>query len=209
MSRFVIKLLTAQGPFYAAYETVVDQFVSCAYSAQIDAAQVIGEDLIGEEDFGFKNTIDLRPESINEFTRCLAKLKVGESLSESEACEMYRYERFFKGTIATHQYDYPELDAQIRAWAEELNLNKKFPDDDEWKLITDHGMFPVFQDLAHHVWDKMDRFADPPTPEQNKIVGRYLSKLALMAKIAGPDKDAPAEIVDKFYAISQTRQRRI
>lgn len=207
MSSFVMKLLTSDGPFYVGYDTVIDQFVTCAYPKQIGAVEKIDGEIIDEKDFGFKETIDLRRETIHEFTRCLAKLKVGENLNESEACEMYRYERFFKATIATHQYKYPELDAQIRAWADELGLSRCFPNDDEWELISDHGMFPVFQDLTHHVQDKMERWSEPPSPEQNKLVGRYLSQLALMANIAGPGRDSPAQIVDKFYSISQTRKR--
>ena len=43
-----------------------------------------------------------------------------------------------------------------------------------------------------------------PRVAQNKLAGRYVSQLALIANLVGPDKSTPEEVVARFYEFLQT-----
>lgn len=206
MSKYVCRLLTDDGDFFVGYETVVDQFVTRAMREQKAVAMQLGEDEQVIDDPS--RIFDLRRAAIHAFTLNLAKLKDGQTLTDSEACDVDRFENFLKGTVAPHQYKYgAELAAKVLVSIVGLGLGDRFPGADWWEMVNDHAMYPAFQNAALAVrFPGLDLCEEPPTPEQNMLAGRYLGYLTEIAGLFGGGESHPVDVVNKFYQMSLMRQ---
>lgn len=203
MSQHACKILTDKGTFYVAYDTVIGQFVSLAFGSLENVSGALGR--TAPESEADENTYDVRREAIHRLVHQLSRLKKGESLVSKKACELGNFYDFLHATVAPHQYNYRQTKkAVVKDWVDELCLRDQNPEWSEWtdwEILTDGTLYPVFQDaqLKRKFGRVHQRERKRPTPEQNKIVGRYISRLAMIANIAGPGKSTPTEVIEKFY----------
>lgn len=195
-------ILTDKEIMFVAFDTTLDQFISPA-TASLNEAVTFGggfhtkasvKELV---DSAKKNVYDLRSGTIHVAVRLLAKLKCGNALSVPEACIVANFYRFLKATVAPHQYTYITLDAMVARSRNELGFDKKFPEYDDWELVTDLATYPAF--IKKDFYRRYPKTRMPcqtrTLKSQLKLAGRYVGTLAIIANIAGPGKSSPKAIV--------------
>ncbi len=204
MSRYVCKLLTDRGLRYVVFCDTSDQFVSPTFATPEGVAIALDDGSTAEECLkaAERRVYDMRREVIHDATKLLADLKLGKTLRVKEMILLDGVLSFLKATVAPHQRSYPELsDEIINEWIVELGLRKKYPDYDNYDILNDCAVYPAIEEAPQRRRIP-DSFREPrkrPTVSQNRLAGHYVSKLALIANIAGPGKATPEEVVERFY----------
>ncbi len=195
MTSTIYQIRSKAGDHYVLFESVIDQFLE----TPLPLNKFLKANGFKAEDIYIDRVLDLRPAQLQEIKTSLEALGRGETLTDDACVQMADFERFLEGTVAWHQYHYPEIESRMKSSIEELGLNAVFPDDSGvHETVTDHAMYPAFQNAAHVIrYPKLDRH-DPPTPEQNKLAARFVTELASVTGVLDPDATDPTDIVTKF-----------
>ncbi len=208
MSQYACKLLTDSGVKYVAFCDTIDQFISVVYASPEGVAQALGDGSSAEEceEAAELHVYDIRRQVIHEAAKLLSDLKLGKTLRVSEMVLLGGVLSFLEATVAPHQWDYLEIsDEVIGAWISELGLRKKYPDYDNYDILADCAVYPAIQEAPQR--RRIPQFFHEPrkrpSVSQNKLAGRYVSKLTLIANIVGPNKNTPEEVVERFYKKSK------
>lgn len=210
MSTWACKLITNEGEFFLAFNSTVNQFVSPPFSTPVELGKYAAKEwkeLSADWRKSARTTKDvyrMTKDERHRGTYLLAKMKRGEPLTDDEACEVYEFWRFLRATVADHQHDYKGTSQKVvDGWIAELGMRDQFPENWDYWDILDHASWESFQ-KTHHFRaypdaPRLDDGTTRSTPEQcAKLVGRYVSVLAMIARIAGPKKRTPVEIVNAF-----------
>ncbi len=201
MGQYFCKLLTDKGDFYMIFCSVISQFTTPAVRST--------DSRIGFEP-GEDNVFDLREKTLKKVEKLLQKLESGKSVTIPEARVLYQFNGFLDGTVADHQYNYPETsDEKLEEWVKELKLRERFPTFPARDIVKDRGLFPAFQHKVHNAYRrKRDRLSQVgrATVSQNRIAARYVRTMATIANALGPKRSDPEDIVKKFFEITQTRK---
>ncbi len=203
MSQFACKLLTNNVIRYVGFCDTIDQFISPAFASPECVAKALGG-VTAEEcrETAERHVYDMRHEVIHEATKLLSDLKLGKTLKVAEMSLLSGVLNFLEATVAPHQWDYSEISVEVvGAWISELGLRRKYPDYDDYDILMDCAVYPAIQEAPQrrHIPHAFHGPRKRPLVSQNKLAGRYVSKLALIANIVGPEKNTPEEIVAKFY----------
>ncbi len=202
MSQFACKLLTDSGVRYVAFCDAIDQFISPAFTSPECVARALGGGTAEEcQETAERHVYDMRREVIWEAAKLLSDLKLGKTLKVAEMTLLDRVLSFLYATVAPHQWDYPEIsDEVVDGWISELGLRKKYPGYDDYDILTSCAVYPAIQEASQRC--RIPNVFDEPRKRlwvsQNKLAGRYVSKLALIANIVGSDKNTPEEVVERF-----------
>lgn len=212
MSCHVCKILTSRGDFYVGYDTVVDQFCTKVAHSLEEIVEILGDDLRTCREEARKHVYDMRRTAIHNATRYISLLKLGKTLRVSEMAELGNFVKFLEATVAPHQWlsHYPEIaDTVIEGWVKELGLYDMFPGVVADEILHDKALYSAVYEAplrrSHRsVFSRISPRRRPRVAEK-KLAGRYLSQLALIANVAGPDKTPPEEIVNKYYDLLRVR----
>ncbi|MES3004749.1 MAG: hypothetical protein V4690_01400 [Patescibacteria group bacterium] len=148
-----------------------------------------------------EHVFDLRRVTIRKRLSYLTELKSGRSLTDPQAIELYELYRFLHGTVAPHQYEYPEIGRQvIERWLTEMDMRSRYPEGwDCLDILNDRVVYCTLHNpWARKQYPNTTEFSFTPTPEENKLTGLYVSRLATLGQIAGVKRLKPAEIIQKF-----------
>ncbi len=205
MSERICMLIDRSGKYYSVFESVIDQFVSPPFHH--DACAVFNTAVFNQEmiERAEKNASDLTDDKLLQAAQAIMRLKDGELPTREDVIVLDTLYRFLKGTVAPHQYIHPSIDqAVVEDWIAELGLDREFPGYDWQELLDDRALFPTFVSAAMDM-QHIPSMEEPalPTPEQNKLAGRYMSALASLSGIFPFGTLTPHEVADRFYRFSQ------
>lgn len=205
MAQYTCKLLTDRGIRYVTYDNTIDQFISYAYTSTEDVARARCDGTMAEEceEEAERHIYDMRRLIIHRATKLISDLKLGQTLQPDDMVLLSGVHKFLEATVAPQQYVYPEIsDEVIDSWIFELGLRQQFPDHNNEEILGDRALYPAIQEVRQRrdMPEFFDKPYKPPTEAQNKLTGRYLSQLAIIANIVGPNQNTPEEVVDKFYS---------
>lgn len=198
----IYALLTDNGPRYVAYDSLHDIFFTAAYVEIKHAAAAHGWTIELARKDAAENVIDMRSTAVERVERGLAVLEAGKPLSDNDALIVVGIYDFLHATVAPHQRDFPFLnDAVIERWVQELDLRTGPMSNWDTDRIVNSGALwhAVHRPCLELKYPDMpadfyqERVA--PTPAQNILAGRYLRSLAYVARLMGPSRMPPEDIV--------------
>ena len=209
------KLVCDEGTFYLAYNSTVDTFTTRPFKTAAEFAAFAAKNLtvfadeklsIAEWEKMARNTKDvytMTRETRHQATFILSKMKRGELITDDEAMVIHEFWRFLQATVADHQHEYKEVSPDvINRWIDELEMRSQFPKNFDYEDILDCAKWSSFQKVGNRRrFPRTTTLGEEKesTPQQlNKLAGRYVSALALIAKIVGQGKSPPLEIVNTF-----------
>lgn len=213
MSTFSCSIIFDGGKSYSVINSTVNQFIMPAFMSIDNFAKFANrcvDEEYSEEQWRASaqkatRVYNLTKEKIHEATWYLSRMKRGESLSEDEACSLYEFWDFLRLTVADHQYEYDSLSKKVvDRWISELGMREQYPERWDYWDVLDCAMYESFQKLHSNRMYPDSKINigenERSTPEQlNKLAGRYISAMALIAKIAGPVRRTIPEIVWHFF----------
>jgi len=169
------------------------------------------------------DVFDLRRGTIHDAVHLIAKLKCGHRLTHDEAVKVDNFYRFLRYAVAPHQRSYDELE-DLESAVDRLGLRPepiKRSDDDvvvefapdviqeyeeeaNWYEIAGDAAYYVFGAEAYREKFRPEVYAvmgevREPTEAECVLVGCYLSRLAVIAQIAGPSRLTAVQIVERFH----------
>lgn len=209
MSYSTRRIITDKGTFYACYQSVIDMFITPALSL-VEYGQLMRGTYNDEDHPEYwmregretQHEYDMRRWSIHTCLRLMAELKAGRSITDEEACQLYKFREFLRGTVAPQQFEYSLINEEgMDKWIDELGLRKLYDEDYDWQDILDNCESRAYFNAwarTHYSWYEDDDETIPTTPEQLKLAGRYLSAMCNIAQIGGPGKVSPKDIVRRF-----------
>ena len=209
MGRCLAMLTTDKGIFFSVFDSTADQFRSpCRPTldeAIADAVRLYPS--ISEE--GWKSdgvgsslvSYMLTRERIEEVLRLIATLLEGVSIGEEEALKVANLRRFLI-YAASVSSDHPGL-ANLIEEIDALGLRPEGRDDEDVRGdVLDQAQY-----RAYAAADERRRFiVDPsepvpvPSEADNRLVGRYLTRLFAIAGITGDHPISPVEMIDRSLA---------
>jgi hypothetical protein len=211
----VRKLLTDEGPLYVFYQDGTDLFATPPFKDMATFVNYLTthnvDDRVTKEQWESYAThaervYDVRSGTIDNAVGYIAELKQGTTLTDEQACELHEFVKFLDATVGFLDNDYDLVNQQvIEKWIDELELRKLYPNSHDWEDILDDCKSTVY----YNAWSKKhERYflveeTGKATPEQNKLMGFYLSAVCTIANISSPGKNTPAEIVERFVRDSQ------
>lgn len=223
MSTFPCKIISEHGVFFALINDTADQFVSPAFASIANLAFYANESydttsIVEWFDFA-ENTAcvyQLKRLAIFKAVACLAKMKTGRGLTDNEARSLYEFHSFLRLTVADHQYDYDEISKEVvEKWIDELKIRQEYFTEenhesiDYWDIL-DSAMWKTFQERGNnlkHVTSDNAKDSRSNLEKLNKLVGRYISRMAIIAKIAGTGKRTLTDIINHFRYKSLTSDK--
>ncbi len=195
MGQRIYKIITDKGILYAVFDKVLDQFVTPP-AASVSALEHDAEEASEE------GILDLTSKTLNKVDAAIAKLEAGKNLNKGEVATLYSFNKFLEGTVAEHQYTYPEIDPKkIEGWISELNLKEQFiaqGDENVRNFIHDKALYPSYQQRALNPKRPLKEL-DKASPSQKKLAGRYLRALVTIGNILGPKKSTIKQVLTKFF----------
>lgn len=138
---------------------------------------------------------DLRRENIHNAILYCTELKLGKALTPEKARVVQGFYRFLAALIKSDDKSRDELDAFMKATFKKFRL--KLDEEGDWRNTIFYATDLTFGETYR---DKVR--TKPPekisTLRKRKLAGRYVSKLAMIACIAGTDKLSVHEIIERF-----------
>lgn len=204
----VHKIVTDAEVLYVLYCHGSDRFQSKAYSTPEEVAREamrldLGSTLKDWEDMARNTRIvhNLKRDNIHAAILLCSKLKLGHVLTVEEARVMQGFERFLEALVKHNIDCYEKLNEYMTRTVQSL----KCAPVDEWGDATWCATRSCYGD------EFRDKIRTMPakkisTVRKRKCAGRYVSKLALLARIAGPNKLSAHEMVDRFRAYPKTQE---
>jgi hypothetical protein len=152
-----------------------------------------------------KEPFELTDEKLLFTAQAIERLKDGQTITFEEAIALDSFLKFLDATVTPHQYTHQSIEQKvIEGWISELGLDREFPDYDWDEVLYDQALNPAFISVA---MDKrnLPKMKEPPlpTPEQNKLAGRYMAAIGSLSGIFPFGAYSPHEVADRFYQFSQ------
>lgn len=203
----VHKIVTDTEVFYVLFEHGSGQFNSKAYdTAEEVAAEAIRLNLGDTYEAWFeaaRNTSiihNARRFNIFDAVSFCSQLKLGNALAPEQARVVQGFFRFLYALVEHHGESYEELDAQMKSCIKKLRL--KLDENGDWQDLVYQATDVTFGETYR------DKVRTKPsekisTIRKRKLAGLYVSKLAMIARIAGPNRLSVTEMIDQFRASSQ------
>ncbi len=202
--RKIYTLLTDKGPRYTALESVTDIFVTPAHADIKHVAAAFSWTVGQARNDAAEHVIDVQSTAIDLMEVSLSRLESGLSLIDEEALIVDGIYTFLHGALAPHQRDVRLMTGGIlEKWVYELNVRE--PRMRDWPvhdIVHDIGLWnAVHRPCSELKYPGADWLMPrvEPTRGQNMLAGRYMRSFVYAAKLCGPNRLSPIDIVDAWH----------
>jgi hypothetical protein len=196
----VHKILTDTEVLYVLYGTESPRFESRAFSTPEEVARFTAQLNLGATQEKWENAArntriihNLKHDHTHTALLLVSKLKLGRILTIEEARVVQGFARFLEALVLHHNDCYEQLNEYMSRTTQSL----KYAPTSNWQDAVCHAASSCY---GNEFRDKIRTMlaGQISTVRMRKCAGRYVSKLALLARIAEPNKLSIYEMIDQF-----------